>query len=291
MSLQISSEKIGNPLLIDLLKKLVNYFAGLDLPFFVIGATARDIIMQQMIDTASQRKTQDLDIAIAIPNWEKFEEVSTALLAAELTKSENQRQRFYLGDYELDIVPYGGVAKEDDNIYWPPEDDIAMSVKGFDAVLQNAITVTIDGEFDIRIASLHGLFLLKFNAWLDRHYKTAKDADDMCFILENYFDANVEREFSSQKYKEVYDREDFHTYLVGGIWLAYDLLPLLNSDQLVYYANAIQQEIDKEESGLLINQMLENGRYWSFDLAKKTWQEIVNIFNAGLNYKGSECRI
>ena len=282
MSFRISSEKIGNPFLIDLLKKLVTCFAGLDLPFYVIGATARDIIMRQLIDTASQRKTQDLDIAIAIPNWEKFEEVSTTLLAAGLTKSKHQRQRFYLGDYELDIVPYGGVAKDDDNIYWPPEEDIAMSVKGFDAILQEAITVTIDGEFDIRIASLHGLFLLKFNAWLDRHYKTAKDAEDICFILENYFDANVERAFSSKKYEDVYDREDFDMYLVGGIWLAYDLLPLLNSDQLVFYSNAIQQEIDKGEYSPLINQMLEHSRALSFDLIKKIWQEIVNIFNAGL---------
>jgi predicted nucleotidyltransferase len=280
MNFQISSEKIGNPLLIDLLKKLVNCFDELDLPFYIIGATARDIIMCQLIDTASQRRTQDLDIAIAIPNWEKFEEVSTTLQAAGLKKSKHQHQRFFLGDYELDIVPYGGVAKEDDNIYWPPEEDIAMSVKGFDTVLQDAITVNIDNELDIRIASLHGLFLLKFNAWLDRHHKTDKDAEDMRFILENYFDANVEREFPSEKYQDVYVRDDFDRYMVGGIWLAYDLLPLLNPEQLAYYSNAIQREIDKGESSSLINQILEHGAVLSYELVMKTWQEIVDIFNA-----------
>lgn len=39
-----------------------------------------------------------------------------------------------------------------------------MSVKGFADVLSDAITVTIDNKFDIKIASLHGLFVLKFNA-------------------------------------------------------------------------------------------------------------------------------
>ena len=93
--------------------------------------------------------------------------------------------------------------KEDDNVYWPPEEDIAMSVKGFDEALSDAITVNVDDEFDIKIASLHGLFLLKFNAWLDRNIQTSKDAEDMSFILSNYFMANLDRNV----YMEVYDWE------------------------------------------------------------------------------------
>jgi len=128
MNFQISSEKIGNPLLIELLKKLVNCFDTIGLPFYIIGATARDIILRHLIDIASQRKTQDLDITIAILDWDKFEEVSKILVTAGL-----------------------------------------------------------------------------------------------------------------EKYTNVYEREDFDTYLVGGIWLAFDLLPLLNTNQLAYYADMIQQ--------------------------------------------------
>ncbi len=76
MSFQISSEKIGNPLLIELLKTVTDCFEGIGLPFYVIGATARDIIMRQLIDTASARRTRDLDIAIAIPDWGKFDEAA-----------------------------------------------------------------------------------------------------------------------------------------------------------------------------------------------------------------------
>lgn len=277
MSFQISSEKIGNPLLIELLKTVTDCFEGIGLPFYVIGATARDIIMRQLIDTASARRTRDLDIAIAIPDWGKFDKAAEALKAAGLRKDTEQYQRFYLGDYELDVVPYGGVAKEDNRIYWPLEEEIAMSVKGFDEVLQDAITVNIDGRFDVKIASLPGLFLLKLNAWLDRHNRTAKDAEDMNFILENYFAANVDRDFTSDKYAKVYDRDDFDTYLVGGIWLAYDLLPLLNTAELLsYYADAIRQEIDKAEASPLINQILEYQTSLSYDLVVKTWREIAN---------------
>ena len=68
MSLKISSEKINNPFLVDLLEKLADSFRKMDHDFFIIGATARDIIMQQMLNTSSHRKTRDLDLAIAVPN-------------------------------------------------------------------------------------------------------------------------------------------------------------------------------------------------------------------------------
>lgn len=100
----------------------------------------------------------------------------------------------------------------------------------------------------------------------------------MCFILENYFDANIEREFSSEKYNEVYDRKDFDIFLVGGIWIAYDLAQLLNAEQRGYYGNAIQQEIDKGETSKLINQIIEHHSSLSYDLVLKTWQEMTHIF-------------
>lgn len=193
MSLKITSDKIANPLLVETLRKLTDSFNHIGREFYVIGATARDIIIRQL-DTASGRKTRDLDVAIAIPDWSVFEEIKERLISDGFTKSKHMHQRFYYREYELDIVPFG-VAKEDDNIYWPPEEDIAMSVKGFNEALSECITVNIDDEFDIKIASLHGLFILKLNAWLDRNIKTSKDAEDMSFILSNYFNANINSSF------------------------------------------------------------------------------------------------
>lgn len=275
MDLTISSEKIGNPLLIELLRKLTDSFGRMDREFYVIGATARDIIVQQLLDTASTRKTKDLDIAIAIPNWDAFEQIKDGLVADGFDKSNDMYQRFYYGAYELDIVPYGVVAKEDDNIYWPPEEVVAMSVKGFDEVLSEAITVSIDDEFKVKIASLHGLFLLKLNAWLDRNAKTSKDAEDMSFILSNYFMANLDREI----HQEVYDWENFDEYIVGGYWLAHDLVTLLNVNQLSYYKEVIEGELAKEEESRLINQMIENSYSLKYETVRETWQVIADVFS------------
>lgn len=273
MDLKITSEKIANPLLVDLLKKLTDSFNRMNREFYVIGATARDIIIQQLIGTTSGRKTRDLDIAIAIPDWSVFDEIKRELVEDGFQKSQHMYQRFYYGDYELDIVPYG-VAKDDDNIYWPPEEEIAMSVKGFDEVLSEAITVNIDDEFDVKIASLHGLFLLKFNAWLDRNLETSKDAEDMSFILSNYFTANLDRDV----YPEVYDWKRFDEYIVGGYWLAHDLLLLLTKEQITYYKDCIKKELEKEDGSRLINQILEHSHSLTYETVREAWQIIADVF-------------
>ena len=277
MYLKITSEKIANPLLVELLKKLTDSFNRMGREFYVIGATARDIIIRQLIDTTSGRRTKDLDIAIAIPDWSVFDEIKEVLVADGFKKSTDMRQRFYYGEYELDIVPYG-VAKDDDNIYWPPEEEIAMSVKGFDEVLSESITVNIDGEFDIRIASLHGLFLLKFNAWLDRNIETSKDAEDMSFILSNYFMANLDRNI----YPEVYDWENFDEYIVGGYWLARDLLLLLTKEQIVYYKDCIEKELEKDDESRLFNQIIENCYGLTYETVKEAWQTIADVFQKAI---------
>lgn len=278
MNLTISIEKIDNSLLVELLRKLTESFHKLDRDFYVIGATARDIILQELADTSSRRKTRDLDIAIAITGWDTFENVIKALKADGFKKDTQSHQRFYYKDYELDIVPYGLIAKDDDQIYWPPEEDIAMSVKGFDEVLKDAITVSIDGEFNIKIASLHGLFLLKFNAWIDRHFSTSKDAEDMSFILDNYYTANDNRNFHT----EVYNWNDFDMYVVGGYWLAFDLISILQTSQIRYYKDRIDEEISKGEASHLFNQMLENSYCSTFENICKTWQTISDVFKTAL---------
>ena len=276
MNLKISSEKLNNPYLVDLLGRLSASFLKMNRDFFVIGATARDIVLQQLLDMSSRRKTRDLYLAIAITNWQEFDDVKDALVADGFEKDPSKHQRFYYDDYEIDVVPYGYVAKEDDNIYWPPEETIAMSVKGFDEVLSDAITVDIDDKFSIKIASLHGLFLLKFNAWMDRHLVTSKDAEDMSFILSNYLMANLDRE----AYMEVYDWENFDEYVAGAYWLAHDLADLLTADQLDYYAGQIEGELQKEERSYLLNQMLDSLSGLTYDQLHMALEKVIEVFRS-----------
>ncbi len=274
MSLNISSEKIDNPLLIDLLRQLTRTFSRIENDFFVIGATARDIILQVLANTSAIRKTRDLDIAIAVTGWDKYNEVCSALIEDGFKKDTHLAQRFFFDDYEVDIVPYGAVAKADDNIYWPPEETIAMSVKGFDEVLKEAVTVCVNNEFEIRIASLHGLFLLKLNAWLDRNIGTNKDAEDMWYIVDNYYFANEERGV----HPEVYELDDFDLTVGGAYWMAHDIADILGQDQLLYYRDILAKEASLAEESRLVVQILETHRNLTLTDVVRGLSTIADVF-------------
>lgn len=278
MSLNISSKKLSNSLLINLLRQLNLTFSRIGSEFFIIGATARDIILSVLANTSAKRKTKDLDIAIAVTGWDKYNEISQALINDGFKKSAHHAQRFYFDDYEVDIVPYGGVAKRDDNIYWPPEETIALSVKGFDEVLSEAVTVCIDDEFEIRIASLHGLFLLKLNAWLDRNTSTNKDAEDLWYIVDNYFLANEERDI----HPEVFDRDDFTLTVGGDYWMAHDIADLLPPDLIAFYADVLRNEIEREEDSRLAIQIVETNRSATFSEVLRVLKTISDVLTKRL---------
>lgn len=260
MSYNISSENLNNPLLKDLLKELNTFFGGMDVDFYVIGATARDIILSNLHDLTPDRKTDDLDIAIAISDWSQFQAIEKALPEKEgFKKSKEQKQRFiYNGIYVVDIVPFGEVAKDDGNIYWPPDETIAMSVWGFPEMANSTINIEIDGEFSIKIASLPGLFILKLVAWKDRYLFASKDAYDMALLLTNYLDINTER--AVQDHYDLYEADDFDPVIAGAQLMARDVKLLVRNSEktLTYLREIISTEIELAEESKLINQLVES---------------------------------
>jgi predicted nucleotidyltransferase len=118
MTYNISSDKFHYPLLKSLLDFLSDFFQNEGLSFYVIGAIARDIIMA-LHGEKSGRATLDLDIAIAMTSWKRFEEVQVKLLQhSDIQKDNNQVQRFlYKNILRFDIVPFGKIKQEDEKVY------------------------------------------------------------------------------------------------------------------------------------------------------------------------------
>ena len=106
----------------------------------------------------------------------------------------------------------------------------------------------------------------------------------LLFIFSNYFLANLEREI----HQEVYDWENFDDYIVGGYWLAYDIVALLNKEQLCYYKEIIEGELAKEEESRLINQMIENSYGLKYETVRDTWQAIVDVFQKAIEDETEE---
>lgn len=281
MSYNISSSRFTHPLLKPILIELTQYFKEAGISFFVIGATARDIIME-LHNEKSGRLTHDLDIAITVNDWEQWKKVEEEIISLEnFTKDENQKQRFiYKGKFQLDIVPFGEIMKQDSRIFWPPNEEFAMSVLGFSAADEAALSVSIDKETDIKIATLSGIFLLKIAAWNDRNHKNNKDADDMGFILENYLNINSERA-AMEHYDEIYGVEPFSTITGGATLLGKDINELLNTHQKTKASivEILSNENKKKEDSKLINQIIETHKAFSFEVVLNSIENIVNQLN------------
>lgn len=259
MGYNISSEKLEHPLLKKLLEELIPVFKKLEIKFFVIGATARDIIME-LHGEKSGRRTQDIDIAIAVDKWEEFETIEKEITQLpDFEKDPKQQQRFlYLNDFQLDIVPYGGITTAEDKIFWPPDQSFAMTVLGFEEAEKDLVRVKIDDTLEIDIVSLVGIFILKLVAWKDRHHKGNKDADDMGFILLNYLNIYEERAVINH-YEEVYEIEDFTITKAGAALLGIDINMLLSGNNVSKekLKAIIGTEINAKENSFLFNQILE----------------------------------
>ncbi len=280
MSLDISSDKFTHPLLKPILLELTAYFKQAGISFFVIGATARDIVME-LHNEKSGRLTHDLDIAITVNDWQQWEKVAEEIVSLEhFTKDSDQKQRFlYKGKFQLDIVPFGDIMKQDSKIFWPPDENFAMSVLGFDAAEEASLKVTVDQEIEIQIASLSGIFLLKITAWKDRHHKSNKDADDIGFILENYLSINEERA-AVNHYDDIYT-EDFTTVKGGATLLGIDVLEILKEypNDLKTIIQILIDTIGEKEHSVLINQIIETHKMLSYEEVLESIQNIVNQLN------------
>lgn len=55
---------------------------------------------------------------------------------------------------------------------------------------------------------------------------------------------------------------------------------LLNRDQLVYYADKIDEELQLEERSYLISQTLNSQSGLNYDQVRRTWQVISEVFRS-----------
>src|SRR5690554_53901 len=280
MVYNVSSKDFSNPLLKTLLVKLTDFFNSKGLKFYVIGAAARDIMMRQILTCKPTRMTTDLDIAISSPDRGVYDEISEGLMSIGFEKSRMETQKFYFGDYELDIVPFGEVAKDKDNIYWPPDETFMMSVKGFNEILDDMVRVNVDEEFDIYITSLKGLFLLKWYAWLDRNNTKTKDAEDMCLILQEYFNIHAKEYAVKGYHDEVFEEEDFDIFSAGATWLAYDLLLLLDKKRANELAEELTRVLASAEESRLFEHMTIQNRSLKYEIFQKAITSMRDVFTA-----------
>jgi predicted nucleotidyltransferase len=242
--------------LIAALAETNNVIASLAVPFIVVGATARDIILEQCYGVSSIRRTLDIDLAIRIQDWKDYENVSKALLSTGKFIKARQAQRFSYKEVDIDIVPFGPIADADHRIFWPPEHEAVMSTFGFEEAYNSAITVRLsnDPPLDLKIPTIAGLAVMKLVSWREKYPERGKDAEDLFFLMKNYETPDIRsRLYESET--ALLKEEGFDTCLAGIRLLGRDMAEMSGPDTLARIVDILFEGTSDRMDHALIVQM------------------------------------
>jgi predicted nucleotidyltransferase len=244
--LSISAERPVDTLTLQILKLLDGLLRREGIPYMLVGASARDLLLHHVYGHAVTRATYDLDYAILVDSWKQFNAVKHLILTIEgfTDKGRNPQRLYYRPpnaqfDAIIDTIPFGELEKPDRTIAWPPNADIVMNVAAFTDVFASSIVIEIEPGLSIPVPSLAGLVILKLFAWLDR--RNAKDVQDIRRLLETYTDAgNVDRLYD-EKPNEL-ELLGFDTVLAGAYLLGEDAQRIADPQLLTNLRKVLDQK-------------------------------------------------
>ncbi len=228
-----------------------------DVPWFLVGATARDLLLEQAHGINPGRNTLDLDLALALNSWAEFERLRASLIeGGKFQPLRNLQYKLLFNDvYELDLIPFGAIEQADRTIAWPPDGTVVMGVFGFQEIYDKTILVKLPLEQSIRIVSLAALVILKLVAWEERRkLRPGTDAHDIAVILRQYLNAgNLEHLYEVGAH--LLDEPDFDYELAGAWLLGHDMSELLPHNSRKRLVDLIQRETNTTGSVNLISDM------------------------------------
>ena len=250
------SGKIEKPL-VDALYFLKRIADSFGIPFFVIGAFSRDLILKHGYGIEPRRKIGDIGVGVEVVNWEQFEKLKESLIATSQFSLTPDKQRLRCGTILIDILPFGPITDEDKKISWPPEHELIMSRVGFEEAYEHSVTVRLgsDPELDIKLASLPGLAIMKLISWKEKYPNRKRDADDLLLIMNKYEEAgNSERLYEEDL--PLLQEEGFDIKLAGTRLLGRDMARISNPATFRIIKGILDAETEEMGQYKLITDMI-----------------------------------
>jgi len=231
--------------------------APVGLEFFLMGATARDVMLRHAYNIEPQRLTEDIDFAVMVRDWETFEALRSGLVASgdfvPRPGSATHRLQFK-GGLPLDILPFGGIERNDRTIAWPPDHETIYDCFGAREAFDTSVIALLPQGVRLRIASIPALALLKVTAWQDRKYThPGRDAPDLLLYLKSYLDCgNLDR--ATSEHQDLFDVDAYDYEAAGARLLARDLVKLLDAPAIRRVLKILSSEAVEEGPLLLAQQ-------------------------------------
>ena len=253
------SGKVENELL-DILRDVSQVAESLRISFFVIGAMARDIVLDYGFGIQPSRATRDLDLGVRVADWEIFQALTNGFVASgEFTTSKAAQRFFHIkSNLPVDIVPFGEVGSDAGTISWPPEHVVVMNSIGFEEAYAHTWLVRLSPDLEINVVSPAGWALLKIISWNDRDPSIrVKDAQDLALILKNYSEAgNVDRLFGEES--ALFEAEDYEFAFAGARLLGIDLAKIAKLETIQKILEILEEETREQSQYMLVADMAPN---------------------------------
>jgi predicted nucleotidyltransferase len=233
----------------------------LALTTLITGAFARDLHLWYGHGIETERATEDVDFAFALPDWEVFHALRGQLIASGnfAPRGEILHKLRHRQGLPVDLVPFGGVESERRNIAWPPAGDESMNVFGYREALKASAVVQLPQSVSSRVVSLPGLALLKIVCWQDRHLRSpGRDAQDLWQLMANYLAAGNEARLWND-YAHWTESTDFDYELAGARMLGLDMGTLLDADGRRSILGLLRGQAGTEATGRLLSELRPHG--------------------------------
>jgi len=228
----VAPDRPVDQVVVEMLRHIDDVARELGVEYFVTGATARDILLDGVYGLDTGRATRDVDLAIALDGWQRFEALKERLVDTTKFAPDNQviHRLFYLGrrGHSLDLIPFGRIEEPAAKIAWPPDRSIIMDVTGYREAFAAAQAVEIQPDFSVRVVSLPGLAILKLFAWADRGATDPRDAGDFAALLHQYSAAGNEDRLYGPEI-EVLETLNYDVDLAGARLLGRDAARITTS--------------------------------------------------------------
>jgi len=225
-------------------------------PFFVLGATARDMILAFGYGIPVKRATLDVDIGLRVADWQQYEKLKQSLLDTEdFVAARDIKRIVYRGQISVDVIPFGPIEQGTKAIKWPPDQAVMMSVLGFEEAYRNAQQVRLRANppLDLRVATPAGVALLKIAAWADR--RSGGDARDLAHTTKSYLDAgNLNRLLEDHSDLLYVGNSDY--VRAGARLLGRDIGHMADLDTKERIADILEAETADESHFRLVRQMM-----------------------------------
>jgi predicted nucleotidyltransferase len=259
------SHKI-DPGRVSVLRSIKEVAEELDIPFFVVGAFARDVIFEHIHRIPSPRVTEDIDLGVEVANWEEFQRLTGALIKREILTATKSPHRFVDNTHTtvVDIVPYGGITGERKRISWPPDHDMIMSMLGFEEAYSSALKVRLSNEpvLEILVPSAAALALLKIISWADAYPRREREAQDLLFILENYDATGIGTQLY-ESHVTLLTEEGYDSRIAAVRLLGRDIAQMSGLETIKTVTEILMRETDEDQGFKMLSHMSKGASFRS----------------------------